>query len=75
MGFSISGDTLSPGHSLSLSKSETIVSQGGTFELGFFKPGSSLKIYLGIWYKRFGQKDMLEIFNILLKLTCAAENK
>ncbi|XP_062150847.1 G-type lectin S-receptor-like serine/threonine-protein kinase At2g19130 [Alnus glutinosa] len=55
--FSISGDTLSPGHSLSLSKSETIVSQGGTFELGFFKPGSSLKIYLGIWYKMFDQKD------------------
>jgi hypothetical protein len=55
--FSISGDTLSPGHSLSFSKNETIVSQGGTFELGFFKPGSSLKIYLGIWYKRFGQKD------------------
>jgi len=55
--FSISGDTLSPGTSLSYSKSETIVSQGGTFELGFFKPGSSLKIYLGIWYKRFGQKD------------------
>jgi hypothetical protein len=46
--FSISGDTLSPGHSLSLSNSGNIVSQGGTFELGFFKPGSSLKIYLGI---------------------------
>jgi hypothetical protein len=55
--FSIAGDTLSPGHSLSLSKRETIVSQGGTFELGFFQPGSSLKFYLGIWFKRFGQKD------------------
>ncbi|XP_062177118.1 G-type lectin S-receptor-like serine/threonine-protein kinase At1g11330 [Alnus glutinosa] len=55
--FFISGDTLSPGHSLSFSKSENIVSQGGTFELGFFKPGSSLKIYLGIWYKMFDQKD------------------
>jgi hypothetical protein len=49
--FSIVGDTLSPGHSLSHSKRETIVSQGGTFELGFFKPGTSSKIYLGIWYK------------------------
>ncbi|XP_062177119.1 G-type lectin S-receptor-like serine/threonine-protein kinase At2g19130 [Alnus glutinosa] len=55
--FSISSDTLSPGQSLSYSKNETIVSQGGTFELGFFRPGSSLKIYLGIWYKMFGQKD------------------
>ena len=34
-----------------------MVSQGGTFELGFFQPGTSLKFYLGIWYKRFGQKD------------------
>jgi hypothetical protein len=34
-----------------------MVSQGGTFEHGFFQPGTSLKIYLGIWYKRFGQKD------------------
>ncbi|XP_059437225.1 G-type lectin S-receptor-like serine/threonine-protein kinase At4g27290 [Corylus avellana] len=55
--FSIAGDTLSPGHSLSHSKSETILSKGDTFELGFFKPGTSLKIYLGIWHKRFGQKD------------------
>jgi hypothetical protein len=55
--FSIAANTLSPGHSLSYSKRETMVSQGGTFELGFFQPGTSLKIYLGIWYKRFGQKD------------------
>ncbi|XP_059437544.1 G-type lectin S-receptor-like serine/threonine-protein kinase At2g19130 [Corylus avellana] len=51
--FSIAADTLSPGHSLSHSKRETIVSKGGTFELGFFKPGSSSKIYLGLWYERF----------------------
>jgi hypothetical protein len=54
--FSIAADTLSPGHSLSHSKRETIVSQGGTFELGFFKPGTSSKIYLGIWYKRFHEE-------------------
>jgi hypothetical protein len=46
--FSIAGDTLSPGHTLSYSKTETIVSKGGTFELGFFKPGTSSKIFLGI---------------------------
>jgi hypothetical protein len=54
--FSIAGNTLSPGHSLSHSKSETTVSQGGTFELGFFKPGTSSKIYLGIWYKGFHEE-------------------
>jgi hypothetical protein len=35
--FSIAADTLSPGQSLSHSKRETIISQGGTFELGFIK--------------------------------------
>jgi hypothetical protein len=55
--FSIAGDTLSPGQSHSLSKRETMLSKGGTFELGFFQLGTSLKFYLGIWFKRFGQKD------------------
>jgi hypothetical protein len=55
--FSIAANTLSPGHSLSHSKRETMVSQGSTFEHCFFQPGTSLKIYLDIWYKRFGQKD------------------
>jgi hypothetical protein len=54
--FSIAADTLSPGLSLSHSKRETIVSQGSIFELGFFKPGTSSKIYLGIWYKRMHEK-------------------
>ncbi|CAN4092217.1 unnamed protein product [Withania somnifera] len=31
---------------------ETIVSSGGTFELGFFSPGGSSKRYIGIWYKQ-----------------------
>ncbi|XP_059437275.1 putative serine/threonine-protein kinase receptor [Corylus avellana] len=52
--FSIAGDTLSPGHSLL--ESDTILSQGSKFELGFFKPGTSSKIYLGIWYKRFHEE-------------------
>ncbi|XP_059457404.1 receptor-like serine/threonine-protein kinase SD1-7 isoform X2 [Corylus avellana] len=52
--FSIAADTLSPAHSLS--KSDTIVSQGNNFELGFFKPGTTLKIYLGIWYKGFHEE-------------------
>lgn len=30
---------------------ETLVSNSGVFELGFFSPGKSTKRYLGIWYK------------------------
>ncbi|XP_059278845.1 G-type lectin S-receptor-like serine/threonine-protein kinase At4g27290 [Lycium ferocissimum] len=30
---------------------ETIVSSGGTFELGFFNPSGSSNRYIGIWYK------------------------
>jgi hypothetical protein len=61
--FSIAGNTLSAGQSLSLSKNETILSQGGTFELGFFTPGSSGKIYLGIWHKWFAPKEAVWIAN------------
>jgi hypothetical protein len=43
------GDTLSAGQSLSATTS--IISEGSNFELGFFTPGTSSKIYLGIWYK------------------------
>ncbi|XP_055834141.1 G-type lectin S-receptor-like serine/threonine-protein kinase At4g27290 isoform X5 [Solanum dulcamara] len=31
---------------------ETVVSSGGTFELGFFSPNDSTKRYIGIWYKQ-----------------------
>lgn len=52
--FSIAGDTLSAAESLSVS--ESLVSQGSIFELGFFNPGTSSNVYLGIWYKKFGVK-------------------
>ncbi|CAA2973564.1 G-type lectin S-receptor-like serine threonine-kinase At4g03230 isoform X1 [Olea europaea subsp. europaea] len=35
----------------SLSGSQTIVSFGNIFELGFFTPGTSSSYYIGIWYK------------------------
>ncbi|XP_059429282.1 receptor-like serine/threonine-protein kinase SD1-8 isoform X2 [Corylus avellana] len=58
------GDTLSAGHSLSFSKDETIVSKGGTFELGFFRPRHSLKIYLGIWHTiTFGRTKHVWVAN------------
>ncbi|KAM5558666.1 hypothetical protein ABKV19_020381 [Rosa sericea] len=34
----------------SLSGDETIVSSGGVFELGFFKPGKLPNYYIGMWY-------------------------
>ena len=59
--FSIVGDTLLVGQSLSAS--ETLISQNGTFELGFFKPGTSVNIYLGIWYKNFEDKATVWVAN------------
>ncbi|KAJ6918083.1 hypothetical protein NC651_012338 [Populus alba x Populus x berolinensis] len=54
-------DTLLVGQSLSAS--ETLISQNGTFELGFFKPGTSVNIYLGIWYKNFVDKAPVWVAN------------
>ena len=42
-------DTIIPSHSIR--DGETLVSAGGTFELGFFSPGNSKGRYLGIWYR------------------------
>ncbi|CAN6689001.1 unnamed protein product [Malus baccata var. baccata] len=36
----------------SIADGETIVSDGGTFELGFFSPGALKNRYVGIWYKK-----------------------
>ncbi|CAA2992538.1 G-type lectin S-receptor-like serine threonine-kinase At4g27290 [Olea europaea subsp. europaea] len=36
----------------SLKDGDTMVSSGGTFELGFFSPGDSKNRYVGIWYKK-----------------------
>ncbi|CAA2990760.1 G-type lectin S-receptor-like serine threonine-kinase At2g19130 [Olea europaea subsp. europaea] len=47
----------------SLSGSRTIVSSGGTFELGFFKPGNSAKYYIGIWYKTVSPRTIVWVAN------------
>jgi hypothetical protein len=59
--FSIAADSLSPGHSLSFS--ETILSQSSTFVLGFFQPGTSRQIYLGIWYIMLNRTEVLWVEN------------
>ena len=42
---------------------ETIISESGNFVLGFFRPGTSSKIYLGIRYNDFDVKDFVWVAN------------
>ncbi|KAL7216904.1 hypothetical protein ACSBR1_028765 [Camellia fascicularis] len=42
---------------------ETIISSGGSFELGFFSPGSSKNRYLGIWYKTITTRTVVWVAN------------
>ncbi|KAL5984583.1 hypothetical protein ACLOJK_041948 [Asimina triloba] len=54
-------DTLSLGQSLS--GVQTLISQGGRFELGFFPPGQSRKYYIGIWFKEVPQQTVVWVAN------------
>lgn len=47
----------------SLSDGESLVSEGGAFELGFFSPGSSTDRYLGIWYKNIPVRTVVWVAN------------
>ncbi|XP_074369221.1 G-type lectin S-receptor-like serine/threonine-protein kinase At2g19130 [Apium graveolens] len=46
-----------------LTGNETILSENGTFELGFFTPGKSQNYYIGIWYKSFANKTVVWVAN------------
>ncbi|XP_034678920.1 G-type lectin S-receptor-like serine/threonine-protein kinase At4g27290 [Vitis riparia] len=48
---------------------ETIVSAGGSFELGFFHPGNSKNRYLGIWYKKVSVPTVVWVGNREIPLT------
>ena len=48
-----------------ISEKNTLVSQDGTFELGFFSSGSSNNQYLGIWYKNIPVKTIVWVANRL----------
>uniref|UniRef100_A0A2N9FCL3 non-specific serine/threonine protein kinase n=2 Tax=Fagus sylvatica TaxID=28930 RepID=A0A2N9FCL3_FAGSY len=48
-----------------ISNGSSLVSKDGTFELGFFKPGSSKNHYLGIWYKNIPVKTVVWVANRL----------
>lgn len=42
---------------------QTLVSNGGKFELGFFSPGNSQKRYLGLWYRNIPVQKVLWVAN------------
>ncbi|KAL2327850.1 hypothetical protein Fmac_021277 [Flemingia macrophylla] len=47
----------------SLTEGTTLVSEDGTFELGFFSPGSSTNRFLGIWFKNISAKTVVWVAN------------
>nr|WAU86897.1 birch protein [Betula platyphylla] len=68
------GDALSAGQPLSASI--TIQSEGGKFVLGFFRPGASSKIYLGIWYNNnLGVKEIVWVANREKPLSDASSSR
>ncbi|XP_031120582.1 uncharacterized protein LOC116023716 [Ipomoea triloba] len=42
---------------------DTIVSEGGTFVMGFFSPTNSLNHYIGIWYRKDPVKTVVWVAN------------
>ncbi|KAI9093213.1 hypothetical protein K1719_027227 [Acacia pycnantha] len=47
----------------SVSDGMALVSKGGTFKLGFFRPGNSKKHYLGIWYQNIPVQTVVWVAN------------
>ncbi|CAL5335813.1 unnamed protein product [Camellia sinensis] len=47
----------------SITGRNTIVSSGGSFEMGFFSPGNSQNTYLGIWYKKISTRTVVWVAN------------
>ncbi|CAL5393131.1 unnamed protein product [Camellia sinensis] len=54
-------DTITKTHSIT--GSNTILSSGGSFEMGFFSLGNSQNTYLGIWYKKISPKTVVWVAN------------
>ncbi|PIA32616.1 hypothetical protein AQUCO_04400067v1 [Aquilegia coerulea] len=49
--------------SQSIIDGQTMISQGGTFELGFFSPSNTKNRYLGIWYKKIPVQTVVWVAN------------
>ncbi|KAJ1394187.1 putative serine/threonine-protein kinase [Sesbania bispinosa] len=60
---SLAIDSISQSLTLRDDGNTTLVSKGGTFELGFFTPGNSQKRYLGIWYKKIPIQTVVWVAN------------
>lgn len=58
---SIAADSITAAQSMN--DSQTLVSSGQKFELGFFTTGSSGDQYLGIWYKNIPSKTIVWVAN------------
>ncbi|KAF8409406.1 hypothetical protein HHK36_005482 [Tetracentron sinense] len=54
-------DSIKPGQSIT--RSETLISAGEIFELGFFSLGNSTNYFVGIWYKKIPVKTVVWVAN------------
>ncbi|TMX00870.1 hypothetical protein EJD97_025756 [Solanum chilense] len=65
--FCLPGRICAVSHRISRSQTlidgESLASEEGTFELGFFSPGSSIHQYLGIWYKNIPIRTVVWVAN------------
>ncbi|XWS51980.1 hypothetical protein CRYUN_Cryun11dG0028300 [Craigia yunnanensis] len=50
-------------HAQVIKASERLTSAGNTFELGFFSPGTSTNLYVGIWMKNVPSNDIVWVAN------------
>ncbi|KAI9185691.1 hypothetical protein LWI28_009777 [Acer negundo] len=63
-------DSISQGRVVT--RSDTIVSAGKVFELGFFTIGNSSNYYVGIWYKQISVRTIVWVANRDLPLTSSS---
>ncbi|KAL5147508.1 G-type lectin S-receptor-like serine/threonine-protein kinase [Glycine soja] len=49
--------------SQSIHDGETLISEEGTFEVGFFSPGTSTRRYVGIWYRNLSPLTVVWVAN------------
>ncbi|KAL5581858.1 hypothetical protein UlMin_014300 [Ulmus minor] len=59
--YSVGADTISANNSVLFYR--TVVSAGGIFELGFFRPGISENAYIGMWYKNDPARSIVWVAN------------
>ncbi|KAK9089562.1 hypothetical protein Scep_028644 [Stephania cephalantha] len=59
--FSATDDIIT--HNKFLRDGDKIVSNGGTYALGFFSPGNSQQRYIGIWYNKDPQRTVVWVAN------------